>query len=80
MGDNYAPSATQRSRTMSFNADPVVTQNDADHRYINFANDPGLFCVGDHARCGARFTFTASAAKDIIGSLPKLGQRSLISS
>src|SRR5262249_10319193 len=38
----------KRSRTMSFNADPVVTENDVYSRYINFANDPGLFCVCDH--------------------------------
>ncbi len=50
VGDSYTPNATaKRSRTMSFNADPVVTENDVYTSYINFANDPGLFCVSDHA-------------------------------
>lgn len=38
-----------RQRIMSFNSEPITDQNDIYERYLEFANDPGLFCVSDHA-------------------------------
>jgi hypothetical protein len=38
-----------RQRIMSFNSEPITDQNDIYNRYLEFANDPSLFCVSDHA-------------------------------
>src|ERR1022692_702247 len=50
LANSYSVGGTaDRNRIMSFTSAPITDQNDIYESYLLFANDPGLFCVSDHA-------------------------------
>jgi hypothetical protein len=60
-----------RKRTMSFNADPVIDQNDVYQRYLAFARDPNLFVASDdppscpvhiQKKCGKKYYWVPEQA------------------